>query len=59
MAVKWAVKNRILLDGIKWWSEGWEESSVIEKDGIKLYWDWERKSQSEKFLHSEETRFDA
>ena len=41
LAVKWAVENGLLPEDTKWYTTKWERGQVIEKDGKKLFWDWE------------------
>ena len=41
LAVKWAVENGLLSQDTKWYTTNWEREKVIEKDGKKLFWDWE------------------
>ena len=41
LAVKWATENGLLPKDTKWYTMKWERGKVIEKDGKKLFWDWE------------------
>ena len=41
LAVKWATENGLLPKDTKWYTTKWERGKVIEKDGKKLFWDWE------------------
>ena len=41
LAVKWATENGLLPKDTKWDTKKWERGKVIEKDGKKLFWDWE------------------
>ena len=41
LAVKWTVENELLPEDTKWYKRNWERRKVIEKDGKKLFWDWE------------------
>ena len=36
LAVKWAIDNRLLLEGTKWFGENWEKGKTIESNGKKL-----------------------
>ena len=57
LAVHWAVDNKLLPEGTKWYTEIWEKGKVIENNGKKLYWDWEPSDEDE--LHGKKTRFNA
>ena len=41
LAVKWATENGLLPKDTKWYTTNWERRKVIEKNGKKLFWDWE------------------
>ena len=41
LAVIWAAKKGILLEGTKWWIEQWEQRKVMTKYGKKLCGYWE------------------
>ena len=41
LAVKWVAENGLLPNDTKWYTTNWELIKVIEKDGKKLFWDWE------------------
>ena len=41
LAVKWATENGLLPEHTKLCTTNWERGKVIEKDGKKLFWDWE------------------
>ena len=41
LAAKWAIENGLLPKEAKWYATNWERGKVIEKDGKKLFWDWE------------------
>ena len=41
LAVKWATENGLLPKDTKWYTTNWERGKRIEKDGKKIFWDWE------------------
>ena len=41
LAVKQAIENGLLSKDTKWYTTNWERRKVVEKDGKKLFWDWE------------------
>ena len=41
LAVKWATENGLLPKDTNWYITKWERGKVIEKDGKKLFWDWD------------------
>ena len=41
LAVKRATENSLFPKDTKWYTTNWERGKVIEKDGKKLFWDWE------------------
>ena len=43
LAVAWAKKNQILPDDAVWYKIDWKKGTVLEKDGMKLVWDFEFK----------------
>ena len=51
LAVKWAVKSGILPKYTKWYTSNWEHRKVIEKDGKKLFWDWEHPMRMDCIAH--------
>ena len=38
LAVHWAIGNKLLPEGTKWYTEIWEKGKVIENNRKKLYW---------------------
>ena len=38
---KWATENGLLPKDTNWYTTKWERVKLIEKDGKKLFWDWE------------------
>ena len=46
LAVYWAIDNKLLPEGTKWYIEIWEKRKVIENNGKKLYWDWEHRMRT-------------
>ena len=46
LAVHWAIDNKLLPEGTKWYTEIWEKGKVIENNGKKLYWDWEHRMRT-------------
>ena len=46
LAVHWAIDNKLLPEGTKWYTEIWEKRKVIENNGKKLYWDWEHRMRT-------------
>ena len=47
LAVKWAVENELLPEDTKWYTTNWECRKMIEKDGKKLFWDWEHSMRTD------------
>ena len=47
LAVKWATENGMLPKDTKWDATKWERGKVIEKDGKKLFWDWEHPTRTD------------
>ena len=43
LAVAWAKKNQILPEDAVWYKIAWEKGTVLEKNGMKLVWDFEFK----------------
>ena len=41
LAVKWAIKNGMLPEDTKWYTVKWQQGTVLERNGQKLFWDWE------------------
>ena len=41
LAVKWAIKNGMLPEDTKWYTVKWQRGTVLERNGQKLFWDWE------------------
>ena len=35
------VENELLAEDTKWYTTNWGRGKVIEKDGKKIFWDWE------------------
>ena len=46
LALHWAVDNKLLPEGTKWYTEIWDKGKVIENNGKKLYWDWEHRMRT-------------
>ena len=46
LAVHWAIDNKLLPEGTKWYTEIWEKGKVIENNGKKLHWDWEHRMRT-------------
>ena len=46
LAVKWCVEKGLIAEETKWYKENWERGKVIEKDGIKMSWDWEHRMRT-------------
>ena len=44
--MKWAIENGLLPEDAKWYTQQWERGKVIEKDGKKLFWDWEHRMRT-------------
>ena len=51
LAVKWATENGLLPKDTKWYTMKWERGKVIEKDGKKLFWDWEHPMRTDCIAH--------
>ena len=43
LAVAWAKKNGLLPEEAVWYKIDWKKGTVLEKDGMKLVWDFEFK----------------
>ena len=43
LAVAWAKKNGLLPEDAAWYKIDWKKGTVLEKDGMKLVWDFEFK----------------
>ena len=41
LAVQWAIKNGMLPEDTKWYTIKWQQGTVLERNGQKLFWDWE------------------
>ena len=46
LAVKWAIKNGMLPEDTKWYTVKWQRGTVLERNGQKLFWDWEHRMQT-------------
>ena len=46
LAVKWAIENGLLPEDAKWYTQQWERGKMFEKDGKKLFWDWEHRMRT-------------
>ena len=41
------VENELLPEDTKWYTTNWECGKMIEKDGKKLFWDWEHSMRTD------------
>ena len=46
MAVRWTMNNGVLPPDTKWWNENWTKGRVIQRNGYKLFWDWEHRMRT-------------
>ena len=46
LAVKWAIKNGMLPEDTKWYTVKWQRGTVLERNGQKLFWDWEHRMRT-------------
>ena len=56
LAVHWAIDDKMLPEGTKWYTEIWEK--VVENNGKKLYWDWEHRMRTSCTARRLEDRID-
>ena len=46
LAVKWAIKNGMLPEDTIWYTVKWQRGTVLERNGQKLFWDWEHRMRT-------------
>ena len=46
LAVKWAIQNGMLPEDTKWYTVKWQRGTVLERNGQKLFWDWEHRMRT-------------